>query len=145
MSQASEDVPFAPESLFAGAAHDGNVQQLDCGASFEAPVAALRQPDGAHPALADERQQPVRAKDESRQRWRGEHPYLDNAVEKPRGFNRFVFAKKHLQMGGNVGIPRAERCQPRRPLLPVQLQRLVQVRTHPSPEVGIKLSHAVAF
>jgi hypothetical protein len=78
-------------------------------------------------------------------RWRGEHPYLDNAVEKPRDFNRFVFAKKHLQMGGNVGIPRAERCQPRRSLVPVQLQRLVQVRTHPSPEVGIKLSHAVAF
>ena len=39
----------------------------DRGTPFEASVAALREPDASHAALADERQQPVRAKDLSRQ------------------------------------------------------------------------------
>jgi hypothetical protein len=72
-------------------------------------------------------------------------PYLDDTLEKSRVFDRFVFPKKHPQMRGNIGILRGEGCQPRRPLIPAQLQRLVQVRTYPSPEVGIKLSHTVAL
>ena len=49
-----EDVAFAPEPLLAGAAHQRDVQQLDRRAPLEAAVAALGQPDAAHPALADE-------------------------------------------------------------------------------------------
>ena len=54
MGQPGEECAFAPESLFAGAADQRDVQQLDRRASFEAAVAALGQPDAAHPALADE-------------------------------------------------------------------------------------------
>jgi hypothetical protein len=49
-----EETAFAPESFLTGAPHQRDVQQLDRGASFEAAVAALRQPDAAHSALADE-------------------------------------------------------------------------------------------
>ena len=65
-----EKVAFAPEPLLAGAPHQRDVQQLDRRASLEAAVAALRQPDAAHPALADGRDQPVGADDLSLQRRR---------------------------------------------------------------------------
>jgi len=49
-----EKIAFAPESLLAVAPHQRDVQQLDGHAPFEAAITALRQPDAAHSALADE-------------------------------------------------------------------------------------------
>ena len=63
-----EDGAFAPEPLFAAAADQRDVQQLDRGAALEAAVAAFGEPDAAHPALADGREQPVGAEDLARQR-----------------------------------------------------------------------------
>ena len=51
--QPREDVAFAPEPLFAGAADQRDVQQLDRRASFESAVAPFGEPDAAHSALAD--------------------------------------------------------------------------------------------
>ena len=59
MGQPGQEVAFAPEALLAGRSHQRQVQQLDRRAPFEAAVAAFGQPDAAHPALADERNQPV--------------------------------------------------------------------------------------
>jgi hypothetical protein len=70
MGEPGEDVPFAPESLFAGAADQRDVEQLDRGPAFEAAVAALREPHAAHPALPDAGDQPVGAELLSRQRQR---------------------------------------------------------------------------
>ena len=53
MREPREDVALAPEALFAGAAHQRDVQQLDRRTSFEAAIAALGEPDAAHAALAD--------------------------------------------------------------------------------------------
>ena len=53
VGQAGENCALAPESLFAGAAHQRDVQQLDRRAPFETAVAAFGQPHAAHPALAD--------------------------------------------------------------------------------------------
>ena len=47
MAQPREDGAFAPEPLLAGAADQRDVQQLDRGASLEAAVAALGEPDAA--------------------------------------------------------------------------------------------------
>ena len=53
VGEPGEDVAFAPEPLFAGAADQRDVQQLDRGPPLEAPVAALGEPDAAHPTLPD--------------------------------------------------------------------------------------------
>ena len=45
-----EEMAFAAEALLAGAPQKRDVEQLDGGASFEAAIAALCQPDAAHSA-----------------------------------------------------------------------------------------------
>ena len=61
MREPREDVAFALEPLLAGAPHERHVQQLDGRVSREAAVAALRQPDAAHPAVPDVRDHAVGA------------------------------------------------------------------------------------
>ena len=61
MHEPGEDRAFPPEALLAGAADEARVEKLDGDPSFEAAVAALRQPDAAHAALADGLDQRVRA------------------------------------------------------------------------------------
>ena len=54
VGQPGEKIAFAPESLFAGATNQCDVEQFDRCASLEASVAAFGQPHAAHPALPDE-------------------------------------------------------------------------------------------
>ena len=68
MREPREDAAFAPEARFTRAADERRVQELHGGAALEAAVAAFREPDRAHAALADERDEPVRADDRARQR-----------------------------------------------------------------------------
>src|SRR5687768_13212927 len=68
MTEPREDDAFAPESLLATPADQGGVEQLDCDLSFIAAVAAPAQPDAAHPALTDPRDERVGANDHAAQR-----------------------------------------------------------------------------
>ena len=61
MHEPGEDRALPPEALPAGAADEARVEKLDRDPSFEAAVAALRQPDASHAALADGLDQRVRA------------------------------------------------------------------------------------
>ena len=61
MREPREDRAFALEALSAGAADERGVEQLDRRLAFEAAVAALGQPDAAHAAVADGRDQRVGA------------------------------------------------------------------------------------
>ena len=108
--QPGEDVAFAPEPLFARAAHQRDVQQLDRGASFEAAVAALGQPDAAHPALADPRDQPVGAEGLPRQRERQRRVRRQRhgAFQKARLVHGLVLGEQRPQIGGERRVPRAD-------------------------------------
>ena len=64
VGQPREQAAFAPEPLLAArraGAHQREVQQLDRGAALEAAVRALGQPDRAHAAVPDRRDQPIGA------------------------------------------------------------------------------------
>ena len=97
------------------AAHERDVQQLDRGASFEAAVAALGQPHAAHAALADARDQTVRAEGLSRQRRQpGLRRQRDGALEETRLVERVVLRKQRPQVGGEGAVLRSART-PARP------------------------------
>ena len=67
-------VPSRLNRCFAGAADQRGIQQLQRRLAFETAVAALRQPDAAHPAVADRRDQPIGADGHARQgRFRRRH------------------------------------------------------------------------
>ncbi len=53
MGEFREKIAFTPKTLFAGASDQGDAQELDRRASFEASIAPLGQPHAAHPALTD--------------------------------------------------------------------------------------------
>ena len=61
--QLREHIALAAEPFLDRAADQRSVQQFDSRAPFEAPVAAFGEPHAAHSALADERQEAVRAND----------------------------------------------------------------------------------
>ncbi len=59
--QAREKTPLSLKTRLAGAADEAYVQELQSGLTLEAAVTAPGQPDAAHAALADERDQRVGA------------------------------------------------------------------------------------
>jgi len=59
VGEPGQDAALALESFLAGSADQARVQQLDRRQPLEPAVAAPRQPDAAHAALADERIQGV--------------------------------------------------------------------------------------
>ena len=66
MGEPREDRAFALEALFAGAADQRGVQQLERRLALEAAVAAGGEPDRAHAAVADRRDQRVGADRDAR-------------------------------------------------------------------------------
>jgi hypothetical protein len=60
MRQLGEEITLATKALFAGAADEGDVEELDRSATFEASVAALGEPHAAHTPFPDRRDQAVR-------------------------------------------------------------------------------------
>jgi hypothetical protein len=69
--EARQDGSFAQEPFLADPAHEVGVEQLHRGAAPEPAVAALGQPDRAHPPPSDEGHEGVGADRLSRQRGRG--------------------------------------------------------------------------
>jgi hypothetical protein len=61
MNQPAKNAAFAFEPLFSDLTGERDVHELDGGISLEPAVAPLRQPDAAHSALPDFRDQPVGA------------------------------------------------------------------------------------
>jgi len=107
VGQTRENCPFALEPLFAGAADQGRIQQLQRGLAFETAVAALRQPDAAHSAVTDRRHQPIGADGHPRQRrfWRRhDRP----AVEESLGAQLAVLGQHGLDVGGDFRLRRPQ-------------------------------------
>ena len=117
MRQPAEDAALAFESLRAAAARERNTEELDRRLALEASVAALREPDAAHSALAKERHQRVRADGlarESRLTQRRNRALFEETLL----CQRAVLREERLQMAGQLGIlfPRARPARPRAPL-----------------------------
>ena len=119
MRQPGEDGAFAPEPLFAGAADQRDVEQLDGRAALEAAVAALGQPDAAHAALADQRRRagtrrrsgpPATA---SARRARSAERAARGIATRGRDL---VLGEQRLEVRGERGVARANRRQPGGPL-----------------------------
>ena len=130
VAQPGEDGAFAREPLFAGAADQRDVQQLDRGASLEAAVAALGEPHAAQPALSDMRHQPVGADHLTRERLHPRGPRIQHrAFEEARVVHGLMLSEDGAEVGGEgrVLAPRSRR-QPGRPDVSRNLERLVQVR-----------------
>ncbi len=158
MREPREDAAFAPEARFARAADERRVQEFHRGAAFEAAVAAFREPDRAHAALADERHEPVRADDGAghRERWRRDAdasasdesrvrqvqrvPRIESALfdqalvfEKPRVVQARVPLEQRLHVGRQRGILGAQRREPRRALGGREIQRAIEIRARGEP------------
>ena len=146
VGEPGENVAFAPESLFAGAAHQRDVQQLDRRASFEAAVASLRQPHAAHPALTDTRRQPVGAEGLAGQRHGqpGVRRERHGAFQKTRLVQGLVLLEQQPQIGGEGRVSRADGRQPGRSFLGGDLERLVQVRTDGAPAIRAERRHGTS-
>jgi hypothetical protein len=63
MPQTAKKHAFPFEALLAGPADERDVEKLDRYLSLKPPIVSLRQPDAAHTALTDLRDQPVSTED----------------------------------------------------------------------------------
>ena len=117
VGEPGEDGAFAPESLFAGAADQRDVQQLDRRAAFEAAVAALGEPDAAHPALADRARSAGRRRASGRPatRQRGARRQRHGAFEKASTSCTAVVLREQRPQIGGEGRRRAREATPARP------------------------------
>jgi hypothetical protein len=98
MRQARQDAALAPEALLSGAAEESEVQQLHGDLSLEASVAAPREPDRPHAAVADGGDERVGAERPTCERGLGS---LDGHVEKRGPVRRSVGVEEHAQVLGD--------------------------------------------
>ena len=142
MGEAREDVAFAAEPLFAGPAHQREVEQLDRDPSLEAAVAALAQPHAAHAALTDALDEAVRADGLSAERREaGVLRQGHGLLQEFRGVELLVLGEQRAQIGGERGVVFVDRREPFRALRGRQIERFVQIRAQLAPAVGAEGRH----
>ena len=128
---AEPGLPFPPE--------ERRVQQLDRGAALVAAVAALGEPDAAHPALVDRRDERVAAEGDPGQR------HVDRrhaAVEEALVVQLAVFEEQGLDVGGGIGVRGPQLAQPGIQLVVRQVEGLVQEPAGAIPAAGVDHVHA---
>jgi len=143
MGQSREDRALAPEPTLAGAADEARVQELDGNASLEAPVAAARQPDGAHaslPDLLDERVGPDRLFCERRGRFGVGRGTLEESLAQ----HLVVFREELLEVGGEFRVLRPQPLEPRGAFVRRHLERPIEIRLEGAPAVFPKNGHRVS-
>ena len=142
MPQSGEKSAFTAETLFSCAADERDVQQFHGGASLEAAVAALRQPDATGSPLPDQFEESIGSYDLARQRLRERGArFEDRVLEKVRLVHDLMLVEQCLEIGCERGVLRAERRQPGGPLLSGDFERFVQVRTDRAPAVRTERRH----
>ncbi len=107
MREAPERAAFAREALQAPGTEQRGVQELDGDARFVTTVAAMRQPHGAHPALAQQTLQRVAADHLARERGRDRGPQQP-AVEEPAALDRRLLCEQRGQIVGHGAAVAAE-------------------------------------
>ena len=123
-----------------------DVQQLDRGTPFEAAVTALRQPDAAHPALADEGDQPVGADDLALQRrqFRGRLKSGNCVHQKPGLQQAVVLGEQALEVGAEGRVACADGRKPGDTVGTGHLEGFVEVRTEHAPAIGAEWRHGTS-
>ena len=137
--QLGEDRAFAAEPGLPFPPEQRRVQQLDRGAALEAAVAALGEPDAAHPALVDRRDERVAAEGDPGQR------HVDRrhaAVEEALVVQLTVLEEQRLDVGGGVGVRGPQLAQPGIQLVVRQVEGLVQEPAGAIPAAGVDHVHA---
>ncbi len=138
--EACQKASLPLETRFAGAPDEAHVQELHCGLTLEAAVAAPGQPDAAHAALADGRDQRVGTDPLARER-RRRGTVQGLVFEKALPAESAAFLEKSLHLGGQVRILCAQRLQPGAALVIRNLQRAIQVGTHDLPAIPALRGH----
>ena len=139
VGQPGEDGALAAEAGLPFPSEERRVQQLDRGAALEAAVAALGEPDAAHPALVDRRDQRVAAEGDPGQR------HVDRrhaAVEEALVVQLAVLEEQGLDVGGGVGVRRPQLAQPGVQLVVRQVEGLVEEPAGALPAAGVDDVHA---
>ncbi len=138
-----EDRALAAEALLAGAADEARVQELDGDAPLEAPVAAARQPDRAHSALADRLDQGIGADRLSRQR-RRRRMRRSGALEETAARDLVLLRQERLEVRGDLGLLRAELLEPDPPLLGPHVHRAIEMRLDRAPAIAAQDGHGLS-
>ena len=145
MAEPREQAALALESLFAArraGAHQRQIEQLDGGAALEPSVRAFREPDAPHAALADGRDEPVRADTMSGKRSR--FGKIEVALlEKPLLEDEAAFFEKLRQIFSELEILATEILEPRRSRGVVHFYRPIEIGTDDAPAIGIEAAFAV--
>src|SRR6187397_145102 len=130
--ETAQNSTFAFESLLAAFPQQGDIQHFYGDAPLKPAVVSLGEPNRAHPAMANLRDQGIDAED---------LPCQALPSRKLRGFllekalfnKRAVLAEQHFQLRGNGRILTLERGEPGGALVIRQLERPVEVRTEGLP------------
>src|SRR6187402_1104202 len=113
MAQPRENVAFAAEPLFASASDERHVEQLDCGAALEPSVTAFREPDAAGAALAERRDELVRAEHLPCERRAGNRLRIEHgALQEARLENAVLLRQNRLDVSRERRVLPRQRAQP---------------------------------
>ena len=111
MGEPREDGALAPEALFAAAADQRGVEQLDRDLAFEAAVAARRQPHAAHAAVADRATSACRRRSSRRPATLRPARAASAASRNPSALSWRCSFEHRLDVGGDLGILAPDRLQ----------------------------------
>ena len=138
MCETAQNSTFAFESLGAASPHQGDIQHFYRDAPLKPTVVSLGEPNGAHSAMANLRDQGIDAKNLPSQALpsRKLRRFL---LKKSFFIERTVLIEQPLQLRGNSRILIAQRSEPGGALVVRQLQRPVEVRTEGLPLLRAKL------
>jgi hypothetical protein len=139
--QTRENLAFAPEALLAAPPDEAGVEEFQGGPALEAAVAPMREPDVAHPALADQRIERVRAEDlpgDGGTRNRGRRAF-EKAI--PTGSESLV--EECLQLGGEFRISCSNFGEVDGPIGFRLLEDAIQMGGDLPPPFGGQLRHVV--
>ena len=136
MRKSREEAALATKAFLARSAYQGRVQELDGYPAFEAPVAATREPDTAHPALAELFFQRVRAKRVALERARRRERRQRAVREKAFAFDDVALGEQRFDIGRERLVLLPQLAKPRQALAALELQRAIEQRAQRLPAFG---------
>ena len=141
MNQKGENAALAFESFLAALPHQRDVEELHRHLPLKSSVVSFRQPDAAHAALADLRDQCVDAKSLTRQARPVRQSRRSPFSRKPSSDSARCSWRELFQLLRQVWILRPQRGQPDRPFFVCHGERFVQVWTQGLPLIGTQCGH----
>ena len=142
MREPRQDRAFAPEPFLGRAPEQRSIQQLDRSMAREPAVAALGEPDTAHPAVADRRHQRIRAEGQPGQRGFGRVDH-GRRGQKPLRRQQVVLGQERPDVCGCQRILGDEHLEVLVTLCRRQVKQSIEMRAGTLPAVGADRAHVL--